>query len=167
MRLSQVLNNVWRSIADTMLTNMLKGVEAHLMALAMHKATAEKDIFVDAKTTAATVWKEVAKIPVVGPVLGPIAGAATFAAMMALASFDQGGIMPETGLAQIHKNEMVLPPALSNFVQSAAANASYSSGNGSGTSNHYHAAPGESPDSVGRNAAAFQRMMRDGRLRFT
>ena len=100
------------------------------------------------------------------PIAGPAAAAAMVAAMapfIAMASFDQGGIMPDTGFAMVHQNEMVLPPALSSFVQRAAASASSSSTNNS-RDVHYHAARGESPQSIDRNIAALKRAKREGRL---
>jgi hypothetical protein len=61
----------------------------------------------------------------------------------------------------VHQNEMVLPPALSAFVQRAAAGASNTSNS---RDVHYHAAKGESPQSIDRNIAALKRAKREGRF---
>jgi hypothetical protein len=50
-----------------------------------------------------------------------VAAGVTFAALM---SFDKGGVVPQTSLSMVHRNEMVLPPNLSEFVQRSAARAS-------------------------------------------
>lgn len=51
----------------------------------------------------------------VNVITAPIVAAAAFESVM---SFDQGGIVPSDSLAQVHRNEMVLPPDLSRGLQS-------------------------------------------------
>jgi len=50
-----------------------------------------KSIFKSAKIAAAKAWEALASIPYVGPILGAIAAAATFAGVMALGAFAEGG----------------------------------------------------------------------------
>ena len=74
-----------------------------------------------AKVAAAKAYSAFAQVPLIGPILGAAAAAVVFAACMA---FEKGGIVPETQMAMVHKNEMVLPAHLSNFVRNAAENGS-------------------------------------------
>jgi hypothetical protein len=62
-------------------------------------------------------------------------------------------------MALVHGGERVLTGSQNKAFEKIAIN-----GGGGDTHNHYHAAAGESPDSVTANTAAFQRAMRDGRL---
>jgi hypothetical protein len=91
---------------------------------------------------------------------GGLLAAATFAAITAFGSYDVGGVVPRTGMKVIHEGERVLTQSQNTTFERLAG------GDGGGTHQHYHAAPGESPDSVTRNAAAFKRAMRDGRQVF-
>jgi hypothetical protein len=53
--------------------------------------------------------------PFIGFPLAIASGAAAFAGVMA---FDQGGIVPSNQMAMVHQNEMILPPAISQGLQS-------------------------------------------------
>lgn len=62
-------------------------------------------------------------IPLVGPILGAAAGASTYAAtsaFAALAAFETGGIIPNTGVAMVHQGEAVLPASLTNYLMNTA-----------------------------------------------
>lgn len=72
----------------------------------------------DASTAAAGAGKSVASIPLVGAFLAPVTAASVFSALMA---FEKGGIVPETALAMVHKNEMVLPASIAAEVRRAAS----------------------------------------------
>ena len=72
-----------------------------------------------------------------------IAAAAAFTSVMA---FEQGGIVPETAMAMVHKNEMVLPAGIA---QALLANNSSGGGN-----THYHI------DARGADAGVEQRIHR-------
>lgn len=139
--LSDALKNSWNSMASTFITNLVKMGEQALIAAALHKTIAAKAIYVDAKKAAADTWQALSGIPIVGPVIAPIAAAGAFAGVMALASFDKGGIMDENNMAMLHKKEMVLDPALSTFVQNAARNAGSNAGSGGGGGAHLTYAP--------------------------
>lgn len=101
-----------------------------------------------------------ASIPYVGPMLALAAMAAVFAAVMALGSRKSaaGGFDIPTGmspLTQLHEEEMVLPRTIANPLRALIAGG-FEGGGTSGEQyhNHYHAAPGETPDSIRRNARA-------------
>jgi len=76
-----------------------------------------KHIFIEAKKAAAGAWNAFVDIPVVGPELAAVASAATFAAVMALAAFHEGGVANDEMLAVLKQGEMVLPPDISKNVQ--------------------------------------------------
>lgn len=101
------------------------------------KTSALKQIFMDAKKAASATWSAVAKIPVVGPFLAPVAAAAAFAGVMALAMFEQGGVVTEGGGAHIpilaKAGERVLSTAQTNNFERLVNN--NNAGGGSRTNN--------------------------------
>jgi hypothetical protein len=108
-----------------------------------------------AKLAASNTYASVSSIPVVGWVLAPVAAGAAFAEAMA---FSAGGIVPDVGpdgdvnLALLRRNEMILPPSISQSVQDMAAN-----GGGSGGAGdiHVHAMDSKSfTDFLKRNPSA-------------
>jgi hypothetical protein len=81
---------------------------------ALDVATAGKSIFANAYAAAAGAFKAMVSIPYVGPALGAAAAATVLGAVMAMVgklnSAEEGwGQVPSDQLANIHKNEMVLP----------------------------------------------------------
>jgi hypothetical protein len=119
-----------------------------------------KDIAVSAARAAAATWAAISAIPVIGPFLAPAAAAAALAAVLHFAgAFQYGGITDTGGLAMLHPHEMVLPERISNFVQDAATGAGYANSRGD---IHYHAAPGESPDSIRANKQVLYDVIRKG-----
>lgn len=141
----------WEKMLAQQIATEIKMSAAHKAALlakqadnttaaAVSNATTEqsalKEIFIDAKTAAAGAYKAMAGIPVVGPELGAIAAGVTFAAVMALASFDTGtSYVPRTGVAMIHQGEAILPPPQT---QQLAAVLHAVDGSGGGRSNVTH-----------------------------
>jgi hypothetical protein len=93
-----------------------------------------------AAVAAAGAWASLSTIPIVGPVLGAVAAGATYAGVMALAAFDTGGIIANTGVALVHKDEAVLPAPLTNLLMTTA-NTGSGGGNNSSSSmtqnNHF------------------------------
>ncbi len=67
----------------------------------------------DAAVGGAAAAASTAAIPIVGPALAPAAGAAMYALIAGtyapLATFSEGGMVPEDMLALVHKGEYVLP----------------------------------------------------------
>lgn len=84
----------------------------------------QKQIMNAAYTAAANTYESVSSIPVVGWILAPAAAAATFAGVEAFDNVASaaGGWdnVPADQLAQIHKNEMILPAHIADFVREGA-----------------------------------------------
>lgn len=80
----------------------------------------------NAAVAAAGAWASTAAIPIVGPELAPEVAASTYASVLAaygpLASFDVGGIIPNTGIALVHKGEEVITAPVTNMVKNMASN---------------------------------------------
>ncbi len=98
---------------------------------AMDAATQKQGVLGHAASTAAAVYDDVAQIPYVGWLLAPPAAAAAFAAVAAF-----GGMIPSAAggwasvpadgaLAELHRNEMVLPERIAsplrNFAEGGAS----------------------------------------------
>lgn len=134
---------------------------------------ATKSVSRSAASAAGKAYSAMAEIPIVGPALGAAAAAATFAAVMAFETLisAQGGADLGAGgpyATVLHSREMVLPAPLAEGVRSmvAAGGAGQSGPGGSSEQHlHYHAAQGETPQSINRNLDAFNRAIRDGRLK--
>jgi len=150
---SRAMQGIWTGIADNAIMNTLKmgekfvqqkilmmvatktqkGAEAAaaVQGAAVTQASMLKEQFAAAKAGAGKAYSAMAGIPIIGPELGAVAAAATFTAIMA---FGKGGIVPATGPALLHANEMVLPAHISQAVQASAA----AGGPGGGHSFEYH-----------------------------
>ena len=106
---------------------------------AIHKQSAFKGIFTDAKSAAAGAFKAVAGIPFVGPVLAPIAAGAAFAGVMSLAAFEAGGIVngtPGMGVPILaHAGERVLTTTQTNNFERMVNN---NTTGGGGVTNHFN-----------------------------
>lgn len=104
MRMGQAqLEHAVTSLAVHTTTNQAK-VASDAVAAAQSSAieteSAMKSLAKSAAKAAGKAWSALSDIPVVGPVLGAAAAAATFTGVMALAAFDQGGVVPNRmGLA--------------------------------------------------------------------
>ena len=87
----------------------------------------------DAATAAGAAYKALAGIPLIGPALGAAAAAATFAAVMGFESMASAaggwGQVPEDQIAQVHKDEMILPANLASGFRSILAAATLPSMN--------------------------------------
>lgn len=99
-----------------------------------HAANAEQGLGA-AKVAFKNTYAQVSGWPVVGPVLAPILAGAAFAAV---AAFETGGIVPNTGMALVHKNEAVLPAQLTSFLMNAAGNSTTSNSNSSSATMNAH-----------------------------
>jgi hypothetical protein len=84
----------------------------------LHAKSNLKQVFGDAKAAAASAYKAMAGIPVVGPELGAVAAGATFTAVMALAAFEKGGVVAGTPSMAVpilaHGGERVLTASQTN-----------------------------------------------------
>ena len=96
-----------------------------------------KHVLNDAYQAAAGAYKATVSIPYVGPILAPAAAATAFAAVAAfqsgIASAAGGYDVPSDQLAFIHKNEMVLPAAISQGLKGLIAGG----GGGGGLTQHF------------------------------
>ena len=90
-----------------------------------------KEILLHAKAAAAGAFHWVmSTVPFpLDVVLAPAAAAGAFAAVMGFA--EQGAVLPHDMLVQAHKNEMILPPAISQGLQAAIATGQLGSRTGS------------------------------------
>ena len=115
--MGQMWANTWNGMVGTFEANMLKMAEQWIMQAVFQKAMAKNEVLVHAKAGAAAAWHAMSGIPIVGPVLGGIAAGVTFAGIMALGSFKQGGVLPGDMMMYGHAEEMVLPRDLSVGLQ--------------------------------------------------
>jgi hypothetical protein len=81
-----------------------------------------QNIKTDAATAAANTYNAVSAIPIVGPALAPAAASVAYGAVMAFETFDQGGMVSQTGLVMAHAREGVLTPAQTRNFQSMTEN---------------------------------------------
>lgn len=139
-RFSQAFEHAWNSLAITAIEN----IAAMAVAEATGTASATQQLKLDAlkhagHAAAVTFDKAITTLPFPANVIvAPIEAAAILAKGLALASFDQGGVVPQTGIAMVHGGEMVLPRHLSNFVQSAAVGSAPGARSFSNTFNLHH-----------------------------
>jgi|SRR5882672_4445767 len=96
-----------------------------------------KQVSHEAAVAAAGAWAALSNIPIIGPVLGGVAAAATYAGVMALAAFDVGGIIPNTGVALVHQGEAVLPANLTGLLMNAAGGGTTNSASSSMIQNNH------------------------------
>jgi hypothetical protein len=145
------INGLWSSLMNTIaqaISNMVvKWVTSILVGMTAEKAAHMQAVKMHAKTAAASAYKAVAGIPVVGPFLAPIAAAAAFAGVMAFSAKGGMGDVPyDDAPFLLHKNEMVLPASLANpmraMLSGSAANGNApmaANQNGGDTIHHYEA----------------------------
>jgi hypothetical protein len=119
--IKQSLENSWNSIATNAIQNLARMAEQQLLYHALGIALEKKGILADAKAAGARAFTNVMKaLPFPADVImAPIAAAGAFTAVAAFGSFDQGGIVPNTGMHMLHAKEMVLPADISAGLQSA------------------------------------------------
>ncbi|MDP9039572.1 MAG: hypothetical protein M3O02_09920 [Acidobacteriota bacterium] len=180
---------------EKMLADIARG---EIKKMALHAATSKANATIDAagaatstqvsalsalkqmnhaaSVAAGKAWSAMADIPIVGPELGAVAAAATYAGVMALASFDVGtAYVPHDGVAMIHEGETILPPPQAQVLRDALSGG----GNGSdgGGDMHLHlggnsfsSANGDFRSQLNTHerhlATMFQRMHREGKLDF-
>lgn len=129
---AQTMAQAMGNLTRTMTAEILKQTEQWLAGFAKQKLGLKGQIFADAKTAAANTWSAVSAIPVVGPFLAPPAAAAAFAGVMALDSFDAGGVVRGGGAMGVpvlaHAGERVLSrEQTANFEQMVNRSSSTSS----------------------------------------
>lgn len=132
--LASLSGNTTRQAADT-------------ASAATGKATQDQaataSIFTSAKQAAAGAYAAVSPIPIVGPILAPIAAATAFGAVMAFnVTSAEGGWdrVPADGMmAELHKDEMVLPAGLAGAMRDRITGGGNRYGD---VNNHFHLGAG-------------------------
>lgn len=129
----QTMAGIYNQIATSIIVNMEKAL---LQMIAFHfteQAMAKESIIHQAGVAAAHTFAQVMKaLPFpIDVIVAPIAAAGVFTAVASFGAFEKGGIVPETSMALVHKNEMVLPAGISGMMQRMAAG-------GGGTSHATH-----------------------------
>lgn len=140
MTLSQGLKNLWQGVSDAvvgMIAEMFaKWATSKLAEMIIGKTTATSEAAGGAAAYAVAAMQSVAAIPMVGWAMAPGVGAAAYATGMgyaALASAAGGwDRVPSDQLAQIHKNEMILPAPIAEAARQTFA------GGGGATEIHFH-----------------------------
>jgi hypothetical protein len=136
-RFGRAMEKTWMSVANQAVSSLQKVALQEAIGLALHMKIGDQIKLGKAKEAARGAFSSVMNSAVPFPlnvILAPLAAGAAFTAVEA---FDQGGIA-SGGLAQLHTNEMVLPPHISDFIQKAAANAP---SEGGGDTNHFNYSP--------------------------
>lgn len=115
---------------------ILKKTEMWAMDAILGKAAASTQLISEGTSAAALgaahAAASTAAIPITGPALAPAAGAAMFSEIMGLIGlgmFEEGGIVPMTGIAMLHQGEGVLTEPLMREVRSYNRGETQSSGN--------------------------------------
>ena len=113
--------------------------------LTADKVAAISQITTDAAVAAAGAFAATASIPIIGPGLAPAAAAAAYAdveAFAGLASAAGGwGDIPQDQIAQVHKNEMILPAPIASGVRDAISATGTLGSGGGGSSGGSGGAP--------------------------
>lgn len=125
--LAHQLTNTQKIASDTSAAAITTGISA---------TSALTQIAHEAAVAAASTWAALSGIPVIGPVLGAAAAGAAYAGVLALAAFETGGIIPNTGIAMVHQGEAVLPKSLTNMLMNTATSSSSQSSSISQTNNY-------------------------------
>lgn len=126
---TRTLQQEMSRIFDRILADMLRMLERmvanwvaqhifmQVFGIGAQKTTAATNIGSSAAEGAAAAYASAAAIPVIGWSIAPAIAADAYGQILgfeALNAFAAGGIVPDDSLAFVHKNEMVLPAALSS-----------------------------------------------------
>lgn len=172
--LLQAVQAAWNSISVALhISKNAADTAVDASGQAAQGAVNELAVTGQAAVAAAGAMASTAAIPVVGPEAAPAAGAAMFSAVMgyaSLASAEKGAVIGGAPtLALLHPNEMVLPSHISQTVQTLASGSSGGASSGSGDTHnhynsnvHYHAAPGDNPESIRKNSSEILSIVRKG-----
>lgn len=126
--------SVFEQIAERFLVLQITNA---LVARTTQAASAAAQIQDSAAVAGAAAFASTAAIPIVGLAAAPGAAAAAVGATMSfdsLLAFAGGGMVPDTGLAMLHKQEMVLP---ANIAQAVVAGAGAGGGGRGDVNLHY------------------------------
>ncbi len=161
--LKTALEQSWNSIASNAIGNLIRMGEQELIAHLLHKSLAKEGILVDAKAAAASAFHHVMKaLPFPADVIvAPVVAAGVFAGVAAFGSFAGGGIVPNDGMHELHKKEMVLTPSLSTGIQQLILNGAGGEKRSGGDIHvHYTAHGSGSREDHKQNAAEIVKIIR-------
>ena len=122
MRVLHITTNAIKSTSDVATAGVAKGVSLE-QGLAQAR--------VAAGTAAMNTWAATSAIPIIGPALAPVAASAAYVGVLGLtALFSAAGgwdaVPADNTLANLHKNEMVLPASLADRIRSSTGGNSQS-----------------------------------------
>lgn len=113
----QILADMLRMLERMVANWVAQHVFMQVFGIGAQKTTAATNIGSSAAEGAAAAYASAAAIPVIGWSIAPAIAADAYGQILgfeALNAFAAGGIVPDDSLAFVHKNEMVLPSALSS-----------------------------------------------------
>ena len=150
---THVSTNVAKVASDTTAAAATTTVNAAAAATSVATTTAAgtAQIGVHAAVAGAGAMAAMASVPYIGPFIAPAIAAGIVVAVMELAKFETGGIVPNTGVALVHQGEAVLPNQLTGFLMHAASNYSTSS-SAAQTNNFYGSSDRQFRSQMTRNA---------------
>lgn len=134
-RFGQAMMKSWLEILDTMIMALVRGAEEYLVFSLIMKQQDKENIISKAYKAAADAYASAGN-----PFLGTIEAAIAFAQVSAFAAYAKGGIVPDDSVAQLHRNEMVLPAQISSKIQGMVENENRAGGGRGGGDSHVHLA---------------------------
>lgn len=126
-RAGQAFQRVWANAANSFISAMIKTGEQMLVNAIKQEAILSGTQVKAAASAASNTYASVSAIPMIGWLLAPPAAAAAFAAVLA---FEEGGMVPRTGLVMAHEGEGILPRNLTTMLQTAANDGTGAGGGG-------------------------------------
>ena len=123
----QILADMLRMLERMVANWVARHIFMQVFGIGAQKTTAATNIGSSAAEGAAAAYASAAAIPVIGWSIAPAIAADAYGQILgfeALNAFAAGGIVPDDSLAFVHKNEMVLPAALSSGLSQMIASES-------------------------------------------
>jgi len=122
---ARIIDGMLAKFIEALLQMAEQWVITHVFMVAVKKSAQQEEVLSDAKAAAASAWKAVVGIPIIGPVLAPIAAATAFAGVEAFSA--EGGmdfVPADDTLALLHQREMVLPANIADSIRGMTSVAS-------------------------------------------
>jgi hypothetical protein len=102
----RAFQKIWESVANTAVESVMKQIEAHYEGLAVAKASAAIQKLLNISMAGSGAVAATAPVPFIGPAIAPFIAAGMVGPA---AGFEKGGVVPQTGMALVHKGEAVIP----------------------------------------------------------
>jgi hypothetical protein len=137
--MKNLFSSVFESIIQKLVGMVTQWIENLIIAKLTNQTTAISQVSANAGVAASAAMASVAAIPYVGWAMAPEVGAATAAQALSfgsLASAAGGMEVPMDMIANLHKNEMVLPRHLSDGIRNMIANQAGGGGANGDVHNH-------------------------------